>query len=239
MRTFQQLPVWSYDSREIFCVTNRQGGVGGIYSVPINGGEKTLLLAGTLFPSDVTPDGKWLVYMQRGGTTRNDIWMLPLADGRAGGDPHVVVNSPYDDVHARVSPNGRWMAYSSDVSGVNEIYVRSLTPAGQVGEPIRVSTGGGSRPAWARDGRELYYTAPISGDVRVEMMAVPVRTGGVAFEFDAAVPRFKVAIPEAAVPVLTDYDLTPDGRFLVGTGTPDTRTPPATIIFNWTEALKK
>ena len=236
---FQQLPVWSYDSREIFCVTNRQGGVGGIYSVPINGGEKTLLLAGTLFPSDVTPDGKWLVYMQRGGTTRNDIWVLPLADGRAGGDPHVVVNSPYEDVHARVSPNGRWMAYSSDVSGVNEIYVRSLTPAGQVGEPIRVSTGGGSRPAWARDGRELYYTAPISGDVRVEMVAVPVRTGGAAFEFDAAVPRFKVAIPEAAVPVVSDYDLTPDGRFLVGTGTPDTRTPPATIIFNWREALKK
>ena len=168
--------MWSYDSREIICVTNRQGGVGGIYSVSIDGGEKALLLAGTLFPSDVTPDGKWLVYMQRGGTTRNDIWMLPLADGRAGGDPHVVVNSPYDDVHARVSPNGRWMAYSSDVSGVNEIYVRSLTPAGQVGEPIRVSTGGGSRPTWARDGRELYYTAPISGDVRVEMVAVPVRT---------------------------------------------------------------
>ena len=80
---FQQLPVWSYDSREIICSTNRQGGVGGIYSVLINGGEKTLLIAGTLFPSDVTPDGKWLIYSQRGETTRNDIWMLPLADGRA------------------------------------------------------------------------------------------------------------------------------------------------------------
>ena len=131
------------------------------------------------------------------------------------------------------------MAHSSDISGVNEIYVRSLTPAGQVGEPIRVSTGGGSRPVWARDGRELYYTAAISGDVRVEMVAVPVRTGGAGFEFDAAVPRFKVAIPEAAVPVVSDYDMTPDGRFLVGTGTPDTRTPPATIVFNWTAALKK
>ena len=236
---FQQLPVWSYDSREIICSTNRQGGAGGIYSVLINGGEKTLLIAGTLFPSDVTPDGKWLIYAQRGETTRNDIWMLPLADGRAGGDPHVVVNSPGDDVHARVSPNGRWMAYSSDVSGVNEIYVRSLTPAGQAGEPIRVSSGGGSRPVWARDGRELYYTTAIAGDLRVQMMAVPVRTGGTAFEFDAAVPRFKVAIPEQAVPVVSDYDVTPDGRFLVGTGTPDVRTPPGTIILNWTEALKK
>ena len=82
-------------------------------------------------------------------------------------------------------------------------------------------------------------TTPISGDVRVEMVAVPVRTGGAAFEFDAAVPRFKVAIQESAVSAASDYDLTPDGRFLVGTGTPDTRTPPATIIFNWTEALKK
>ena len=70
------------------------------------------------------------------------------------------------------------------------------------------------------------------------MVAVPVRTVGAGFAFDAAMPRFKVPIAEAAVPVISDYDLTPDGRFLVGTGTPDTRTPPATIIFNWTEALK-
>jgi Tol biopolymer transport system component len=235
---FQQLPIWSSDSREIICSTNGKGG-GGLYSVSINGGEKALLVAGTLFPSDVTSDGKWLIYTQRGETTRQDIWMLPLADGRAAGAPHVVVNSPYDDVHARVSPNGRWMVYSSDVSGVNEIYVRSLTPAGLAGEPIRVSTGGGSRPTWSRDGRELYYTMSISGDIRVEMVAVPVRIGGAAFEFDAAMPRFKVAIPEQAVPVLSDYDVMPDGRFLVGTGTPDTLTPPATIIFNWTEALKK
>jgi hypothetical protein len=131
------------------------------------------------------------------------------------------------------------MAYSSDVSSLNEIYVRSMTSGGQVGEAIRVSTGGGSRPVWARDGSELYYTAPIAGDVRVAMMAVPVRTGGAAFEFDAAQPRFKVAIPDPAVPVLADYDVTPDGRFLVGTGTADTRTPSATLIFNWREALTK
>jgi Tol biopolymer transport system component len=191
---FQQLPVWSHDGRYIICSTGRQAAA-GIYAVPVAGGEKRLLLAGTVFPADVTPDGKWLIYMQRGETTRDDIWMLPLADGKAAGEPHVIINSPYEDVEPRVSPKGRWLAYTSDQSGINEIYVRSLAPDGRVGDATRVSNGGGLRPVWARDGRELYYLAPITGDSRMQFTALPVRTGGATFEFDAAVPRIGSRLP--------------------------------------------
>ena len=231
---FQQLPVWSHDGRDIIC------SAGGIYAVPVAGGDRTLLLAGTAFPGDVTPNGKWLIYMQRGETTRNDIWMLPLADGKAAGKPHVIINSPYEDAEPRVSPNGRWLAYMSDRSGLSEIYVRSLAPDGRVGEATQLSNGGGMLPVWARDGRELYYLAPITGDSRLQVEALPVRTGGATFEFDAVEPRMKISIilnPQNLN--ASDYDVTPEGRFLVGTATPDTRTPPATIILNWTQALKK
>jgi serine/threonine protein kinase len=235
---FQQLPVWSHDGRYIICSTGRQAAA-GIYAVPIAGGEKTLLLAGTAFPADVTPDGKWLIYLQRGETTRNDIWMLPLADGKAAGNSHVVINSSYEDAEPRVSPNGRWLAYTSDESGISEIYVRSLASGGSVGEPTRVSNGGGWRPVWARDGRELYYLTPVTGDVRMQFTSLPVRTGGATFEFDAAVPRMKISIINPQNLSASDYDVTPDGRVLVGMATPDTRTPPATIILNWMQALKK
>ena len=207
--------------------------------MPVAGGEKRLLLAGTVFPADVTPNGKWLIYMQRGETTRNDIWMLPLADGQAAGEPHVIINSPYEDVEPRVSPNGRWLAYTSDQSSINEIYVRSLAPDGRVGDTTRVSNGGGLRPVWARDGRELYYLAPITGDLRMQFTSLPVRAGGAAVEFDAAVPRMRISIANPQNLNASDYDVTPDGRVLVGTATPDTRTPPATIILNWMQALKK
>ena len=231
---FQQMPVWSSDGRYIICSIN------GIYAVPVAGGEKTRLLAGTVFPADVSPDGKWLFYTQRGETTRNDIWSLPLANGKAAGEPHVIINSPYEDVEPRVSPNGRWLAYTSDQSGVNEIYVRSLSPDGRVGDATRVSNSGGLRPVWARDGRELYYLAPVTGDLRMQFMALPVRTGGATFEFDSAVPRMRISVPNPTYLTSgTDYDVTPDGHILVGAATPDSRTPPATIILNWAQALKK
>ena len=65
------------------------------------------------------------------------------------------------------------------------------------------------------------------------------RRGGATFEFDAAVPRMRISIANPQSLNASDYDVTPDGRVLVGTATPDTRTPPATIILNWTQALKK
>jgi Tol biopolymer transport system component len=235
---FQQLPVWSNDGRSIICATGREAAA-GIYAVPVAGGKKTLLLAGTVFPADVSPDGKWLFYTRRGEATRNDIWMLPLANGKAAGEPHVIINSPYEDGEPRVSPNGRWLAYMSDQSGINEIYVRSLLPDGRVGDPKRVSNGGGLRPVWARDGRELYYVAPIAGDRRMQFTALPVRTEGATFEFGAPMLRMKVSIPNPGNLGGSDYDVTPDGRFLVGTAMPDARTPPATIILNWTQALKR
>ena len=133
----EQLPVWSADGQSVICSTARNGG-GGIFQFPVTGGDGQLMLKGTVFPSDVSPDGKWLFYGQRGETTRSDIWALPLSSAQptsTGGAPHVVVQSEFDDAQAQISPNGQWLAYVSDVSAVAEVYVRRLTAEGTVARP--------------------------------------------------------------------------------------------------------
>ena len=94
--------------------------------------------------------------------TGRDMWMMRLDDGRR---PQTVLKTGSNEWSARLSPDGRWLAYVSDVSGRNEIYVRPYpTPGGQ----FPISTDGGSEPIWSRDGRELFYR---NGN---KMMAVAV-----------------------------------------------------------------
>ena len=183
---------------------------------------------------------QWLFFMQRGPTTRLDVWALPLGDGSGpAGKPRVVLNSEFDEIQPEVSGNGRWIAYVSDLTGAQEVYVRPLTSDASVGEAVRVSTGGGAQPCWSRDGRELYFVSAPQGYSSAQMMAVPVKaqpTGAV--EFGAAVPLFKAHMLPITT-LLSDYDVAPDGRFLVGTATSDPRAMPAAIILNWTAGLKK
>jgi Tol biopolymer transport system component len=135
---------------------------------------------------------------------------------------------------ARISPNGHWMAYASDISGRNEIYVRSF-PVGDV-RPWQVSAQGGIEPQWRGDGRELFF---IGADK--QLMAVPVTTES----------GFRAGTPSALF--LTDLDpnglgisgrnqyvVTADGeRFLLNQPRPGAASPPVTVLLNWTAALRK
>ena len=117
------------------------------------------------------------------------------------------LGTPFNEIQARFSPNGRWMAYASDESGRFEVYVRPF-PSGDGLWPI--SLAGGMQPEWRRDGRELFY---ISADGKI--MAVPVTTDGSTFKAGAARALFNVEIPEAIAPYQSDYTVTADGqRFL-------------------------
>ncbi len=107
-----------------------------------------------------------------------DLWALPLSGVAAPGgssQPHPVVNSEFDEQQPQVSPDGRWLAYMSDVTGRFEIYVRPLTADAMVGEATRVSTSGGIQPGWGRDGRELFFVNVSRGTSVAEMMTVPVQ----------------------------------------------------------------
>jgi hypothetical protein len=163
---------------------------------------------------------------------------LPLA---AGGQPYPLLHSEFDEVAAQVSPDCRWLAYASDVTGTEEVCVRRFTASdGQVGEPTRISVGSGSRPRWRRDGTELFYLASPQGGVRVQMMAVGVKTGGAPLEVGATVPLFTARMLPSNV--FTDYDVTRDGQpFLVGAildGSNVTR-PRSIVVLSWMAELKK
>jgi len=117
--------------------------------------------------------------------------------------------TPADETFGQFSPNGRWVAYSSDESGRREVYVRGFSsdhvPAAAVGQ-WQISSDGGDKPRWAADGKELFY---IASDGR--MTVVPVK-GDSAFGPGVPVPLF-----ETRVAGFAPYDIAPDGRFLMNT----------------------
>jgi Tol biopolymer transport system component len=230
----EQIPVWSVDGQRVFFSAPRAGGA-GIREASVRGGDEHLVFQGPGFPKDASPDGRWLLFAQRGQQTRLDLWLLPLAGDRT---PMPLLNSQFDEGMAQFSQDGRWIAYTSDVNGIVEVYVRRFTD-GKVGEAVRISNGGGSRPRWRGDGAELFYTVSPQDGPTVQMTAVAVKTGGERFEFGPPASLFTARmLPHGGV--YTDYDVTRDGqRFLVGTPMDGAAPPLATIILNWTAELKK
>ena len=117
-------------------------------------------------PGSFSPDGKTFIFHESLPETGDDIWMLPLHES---GSPRPLLHTSFNEIQPEVSPDGRWLAYRSDESGRNEIYLRSFPASG----PKRqVSTSGGTDPAWNPNGRELFYR---NGD---KMMAVDIETDG-------------------------------------------------------------
>jgi len=112
------------------------------------------------------------------------MWALPLFGDRK---EYLLSNSPFDEYNRQLSPDGRWLAYTSDETGNYEIYVQSFSSDGKLGvDKKRVSTTGGKLPVWRRDGSELFF---IAGDG--QMMSSSVKTGGTEFEFATPKPLFK------------------------------------------------
>jgi Tol biopolymer transport system component len=221
---------WTPDSRQAgFTKT----GSGAIYQKDASGlGKEELLLKAEVYGAEEwSLDGRFLIMNKRGPNTRRDV----VVWARAGtGEPYPLLNSEFDEYHARLSPDGRWLDYVSDESGNYEVYVQAFTSDGKLGsEKKRISTSGGNQPRFSRNGRELFYIATDG-----QMMAVALKPGSPTFEYDPPkalfITRMLVTFPQSG----TDYDVTADGqRFLIGTivGEPT----PVSVIVNWAEGLKK
>ena len=126
-----------------------------------------------------------------------------------------------------LSPDGRWLAYTSNITGRSEVWVQ---PYAGPGAPVRVSPNGGVEPLWEREGRELYY---VEGN---QMMSVPVRPGP-TFEFEPAEPLFEHRYARVTIP---SYDVGPDGRFLmIKPSGPPPGTAPISVVLNWTGLLSR
>jgi eukaryotic-like serine/threonine-protein kinase len=212
-------------------------GVGDLYWTTADGtGTPEPLLENSptvKHPNGFSPDGKFLIYDDH-TTQRQDLWILPITappNGQRKPIPFVVTQA--DESFGQFSPDGRWIAYSSDESGRLEVYVQGFAPdrvPAAAGGKWLMSTAGGDKPRWSRDGNELYYIAPDR-----KLMAVPV-TPGPPFQPGVAVPLF-----ETRATGFFPYDVSPDGRFLLSTpaaGETSTSSP-LTIVLNWQAGLKR
>ena len=240
----EQLAFWANDGKSLFATTWRNGR-NGIFRLPLDGSPEALLVNGTVFPGALSPDGKTFYYVMRGATTRSDIWALPyvesgIAPGASPVGARAIVSSDADETQIDVSPDSRWIAYVSDLSGKYEIYVRRLDADGlRAGDATRVTTGGGLQPRWAHNGRDLFYVNPSRGYREAEMMALPVTLSRAAIEYGTAKKLFKASM-FSSFSITRDYDVSRDDQqFIVGTTMGESRPSPATILLNWTRTLKK
>ena len=182
-------------------------------------------------PNSIAADGARLVFSEP-DSQPHDLYMLQLDSERK---VLPLLNASYDEHNGEVSPNGRWLAYQSDESGSAEIYVRPFPNVGD--SRTNISTGGGTRPAWARNGRELFYLK-VDGT----MVAVPIHpdAGG---RFSAGTPISLFQGAYFAFQSGRTYDVAPDGsRFLmIKSAAPSTNSPTVqlVVVLNWFEELKR
>ena len=221
-------PVWTPNGSVVTFASNRSGGTFDLYVKAADGsGEaETLLEKSTvLFPGSWSPDGTMLAFYETTNTDLGrDIWTL-----RPDGEASAVIATEFNERAPRLSPDGQWLAYVSDQSGEDGVYVQPFPDGGRV---IRISTGAGTEPVWSRDGRELYFR---DGD---RLMVVEVEAG-TAFTAGRPEVLFEESYDFDPLGVgLPNYDAAPDGRLLMirgGAGSP----AQITVVLNWFEELQR
>jgi hypothetical protein len=224
-------PIWSPDGKRVLF----RGGTGGsqMLSVAADGSgsvETVFTGKGSVIPASATE--KLLVYLES-NEGKFEIWTRPLS---GPGEPQRFTESKSNQLWAELSPDGRWMAYSSDESGEDELHVQAF-PAG---EKHIISRDGGVMAAWARNGRELFYVRGArEAPTKQSLMAVDFTPGPV---FKAGTPHELFEFTWSNTTPLRSYDVTPDGRSFIGWRPgeqPDQRVTKLDIVLNWTDELKK
>jgi serine/threonine-protein kinase len=218
---FDYDPVWSPDGTVLVFASNRLDQRFTLFRKSLATNEPERPLFGTtldVFPESMTPDGKAIVYLKREGKGVGFVWPL---DGSA--PPRAIPQAGDAPDELQVSPDGRFLAYTSADSGADEVY---LQPFGRSGEKVRVSTTGGGAPKWRADGNELFYVAPNR-----KLMSVRIRPGS---EVSVSLPEPLFDLSEFE-PILDGYAPSLDGqRFLVKLPVgPSAAQTPLHLILNW------
>ena len=228
-------PIWSPDSKHIVFASNR-GGQQQLYIKPSDGsGEERRVTEDAGIPTSWSKDGRYVLFTRPATPkTSSDIWAVP--DPRiasAGSRPFPVITTSFNEAAGQFSPDGRWVAYTSNETNPVDVYVRPFSPDGSSTTAARwqVSKGFGTAPRWRSDGKQLFFiTANTFG-----FMAVDVETTN---GFQALTTRRLFTAPPPLLP--TGWNLSPDGkRFLFVTSPNGGRTAPFTVVLNWAAMLKK
>ncbi len=225
-------PVWSPDGKTLYFVSARGKGNFNVYRKASNGtGAEELLLEDAVdkSPTSFSPDGRLLLYSRNDPKTSSDIWILPLTQeaGGAKPEPRVFLQTPFNEARPQFSPDGQWVAYESNESGQREVYA---APFPGPGGKRQISSGGGVKPRWRKDGKEIFYHTEEGQLMAAEVIARngTLEVGKVQKLFDG-IGNIRGYL----------YDVSADGqRFLVADEGAATARP-LTLLQNWTATLRK
>ena len=225
-----QSPVWSPDGKWIAYASGRNGH-SELYRKRSDGsGSEEVLLtdSSAILTNDWSHDGKYLIYSKGwGGNAAAEIWALPLEGDRK---PFMVVPRSTSSVTSQghLSPNGRWIAYTSDESGTNEVYVSAF--GGGQGK-WQISSNGGEQPQWSRDGKQLYFM-----DITFNLYSVSVKEVGNALQLGA--PVRLIGTNSYSAPEVF-YDVSPDDRKILVDRVSQQVGQSVTVVTNFASELEK
>jgi eukaryotic-like serine/threonine-protein kinase len=195
----EAFPTWAPDGRHIAYAS----GAAGLRWIRSDGSTRVVVMTPSLVqePFSFSPDGKWLAFAERNSTGDWDLWLLPLANPAADdpkpGKPKPFLQTPFNESHPMISPDGKWLAYQSDESRRDEVYVRPFPDSGR---KWQISTGGGTSPVWSKTQKVLFYR----GNEGVMAVDYAVRQG----EFTASQPTLRAPFRNLD----PFYDVSPDGK---------------------------
>jgi Tol biopolymer transport system component len=171
-----------------------------------------------------TPDGKALLFSEQNPETSDDVWILHEDEE----EPRLLLRTPFAELGAEISPDGRWFLYVSDETGRREVYARETK---EVSQQWQLSVDGGIQPRWRADGREAYFVAPDGNVMAVVILTEP--------EFRAGPPKALFTLPETPDNLTPLFeDVTPDGeRFLVNLPVESRTSVNFHAILNWQSML--
>jgi Tol biopolymer transport system component len=215
-------PLWSPDGTRIAFVSRRDGRVALMTTSAAGGGVEQEI---SMWPrgarlTDWSADGRMLLFTSRDPRTGLDVWVMPLmGDSKA----NALMQTTFDESEARLSPDGRWVAYVSNESGVDQVFVRAFP---QTEGKWQVSISGGTNPRWQRDGRELLFVAPDG-----MLTAVGIEGG----------PSFRVGPPGMlwSLPGASEFSVGPDGRYFVAVPDEGGEANQLHVIVNWMNELAR
>ena len=220
-------PVWSPDGVNLLFAAYRGAQWELVVRNTQNESElKTVRAGGVQAATDWSRDGRWVIYQEEGPGNRDqwDIGLLDLSTGRS----RTLIGSESNESQGQLSPNGSWLAYTSNESGQDQVYLRSFP---SMTRSTLVSASGGSQPKWRADGRELFFLGPIG-----ELMSVDVGLQADAVKLSAGRMLFQARIaPATGILTVSNYDVDSGGqRFLIG-APPEVQNAnqQITVLVNW------
>ena len=227
----EMFPKWMPSGKDIV-FTSVKGQDIDIMRRSVDGSGEAQKLVATELPeysSDWSRDGAFFVYVVANPKTGQDIWYLKRKGKGEEFESHALLETPFVESLPRLSPDGRYVAYTSTESGRYEIYVRTFP---QGGGRHQVSANGGEQARWSRDGKELYFA---QGD---QLMAAAVSLSGDRFATET--PTLLFRHPYLAAQTSTNFDVAADGRFVVVAPVEreDDRRPRIHVVQNWLAEFK-